>query len=200
MNANRTRRTPASQPRRRSRIPRSVSATQGDGPAYAGQQCTILTVPGNPTLLTTSVAGTIADVYPLDSTKIVSFSSRFGQTFDEYRILRAVVNVRAISTVAGLSVFFFNEKSATAPGGADASERNATLVSNNSANPRSAFSLRWFARDLLDLQYSAIGTNYTPVYFKTFTDAGTYGTTAAVNNLWLVETVFTVEFRGLKAV
>jgi len=59
--------------------------------------------------------------------------------------------------------------------------------------------MRWRAKDLLDLQYTAIGTVSTPVTFKTYTDLANYGAPAAVTNLWLLEPDFIMEFRGIKS-
>jgi len=172
-----------------------------DGPAYAGQQKIRLRLPSIPGLLATTITtGVIANSYELSTANIVSFAARFGSTFDEYRILGADVAITPVTASVGVSVHLFDEKSTAAPTQADSQERIGLRLANTNANAKSKTTMRWRARDLLDLEYTAIGTTTTPCTFKTYTDLAVWGAPVAVTNLWLVEPTLIVEFRGIKSI
>jgi len=168
-----------------------------DGTAYAGQYKTKIRLPGTPQLLSL-VVGAMASAQPISSAQVTSFAARFGSTFDEYRILGADVKIRPVDQLAGITAFFFDEKSTAAPALIDAQERTSVSLCNQGFQ-RSFKTMKWRARDLLDLQYAAIGTAYTPVTFKAFTNVANYGSAGSFP-VWVIETDLIVEFRGLKAV
>lgn len=183
--------------RRGSSVPRSLGLS--DGPAYAGQQTARLRVPGFSGIFSTTVTtGVISGSLVLGPAAIVDFATRFGKTFDEYRILGADVMIRPLSVSTGVTRFFFDEKSATAPTIDDSQERIGLSLPNNSANVKSAALMTWRARDLLDLEYTPIGTDSTPAYWKLYTDTATWGAPTAVTALWLAVIDFHIEFRGLR--
>jgi len=160
----------------------------------------MLTLPAPSALLTTTVTtGIISNSIALDKTQINGFATRFGTTFDEYRIRGVNVKIRPLTVSTGVTKHMFDEKSATVPAATDAISRIGKLLGNNSADTSSTTTMRWRARDLLDLEYTAIGTTVTPVYFKTYTDTANFGAPATVVPLWFLELDFIVEFRGLKS-
>jgi len=173
-----------------------------DGPSYAGLDKFVVSLPSFigvvSTTITTGVISDSVGVSPIN--QVESFAARFGSTFDEYRTLSARAKIRILAPSTCVTRFFWDEKSASNPTLADSAERVGKTLCNNSANPKSAATMSWRARDLLDLQYVAIGTNFVPVYFKIYTDAANYGAPVAVTALVQVEIDITVEFRGLKAV
>jgi hypothetical protein len=176
----------------------SVKRELGDGPAYAGQQVARLRLEGTPSLLTTTVTtGVIASAIQLSWSQITGFTTRFGSTFDEYRILGTDVRITPVSASSGVSKMWFDEKTTSAPTANEAKERTSVPLANTSAMSSSRKTMRWRARDLLDLQYTPISTPAVPVTFKVYTDSATWGAPIAVTNLWLVEPVFTIEFRGI---
>ena len=180
--------------------PSNRGATQGDGPSYSGQPIVRLRVPalvGLPATVVTT--GLIASSSAIGSAAVTGFATRFGSTFDEYRITGADVLVRPLSISTGISNFWFDEKSSTTPVLLDALERVQVRASNNSADEKSSFTMRWRARDLVDLTYSPIGTPTTPVYFKVYTDNTTFASPIVTTQLWVLEYRLHVEFRGLKA-
>ncbi len=179
----------------------SQRAMLGDGQSYKGQQIVRLTLEGTPSLLSTVITtGVIANAYQMDPTsKVTGFSSRFGSTFDEYRVLGVDVRVTPVSASTGVSKVWFDEKANNTPSANEAQERTSMPLANTNASSKSARIIRWRARDLLDLEYTQIGTSVGPVTFKTYTDAATWGAPAAVTPLWLVEPVFHIEFRGIKS-
>lgn len=178
----------------------SVSRTLSDGPSYAGQFSVKMRLPGAPILLSTVVTtGLIATSQGIATGNITGFSSRFGSTFDEYRILGCDWKIRPVSASTGISVMFFDEKSNATPTVTDASERIGRRLPNTNAGPKSVVQMSWRARDLLDLQYTAIGSSVTPAYFKVYTDLTNFGAPVAVTPLWLLEPEYIVEFRGIKS-
>jgi hypothetical protein len=185
----------------KSKTPRQPyrGATQGDGPSYRGQPRVRLTLPGVlGTLSTTVTTGVIAQNDVVSTSQILNFASRFGNTFDEYRIVGATVRVRAVGPNSGILRCWFDEKSGSAPTQADAVERIGQSTVLNSADPKSCFQMKWTARDLLDLQYTAIGTSSSPVYFKIYTDNADFGAPIAATVVVFREIDLHVEFRGLK--
>lgn len=179
----------------------SVSRQLSDGPAYAGQQRCVLRLEGTPSILPTTVTtGVISSVYTVSSSAITGFATRFGSTFDEYRILKCQFRITAIAAASGLSKFWFDEKSNTAPTLNESFERTSKPMMNTNANMKSQnTTMVWVARDLLDLEYVAIGTATTPAYLKVYTDAANWGAPIVAANVWIIEPIFTIEFRGIKS-
>jgi hypothetical protein len=146
---------------------------------------------------TTVTTGVLAQSYAVSTAAITSFATRFGTTFDEYRILGVKMRVRPINVASGVSVMFFDEKATGAPTLPNAQERTLSLFPNTNASSQDIITLVWRARDLLDLQYTAIGTVVQPVTFKGYTDSTNYGAPIAATPIWLVEPEFEFEFRGI---
>jgi hypothetical protein len=141
----------------------------------------------------------IASIVAPNSANITGFATRFASTFDEYRILGASVKVTPVTASVGVTKFWFDEKSSSTPTSNEAQERTSTPLANSNSNSSSYRTFSWRAKDLLDLQYTPIGTNVTPVNFKIYTDLATWGAPVAVTNLWIIEPNVLIEFRGLKS-
>jgi hypothetical protein len=171
-------------------------------PAYPGQARVVLRLPANPSgpQVTTVTTGVMALTLPLQAGDITGFATRFGSTFDEYRILGVDVEALNMSASTGATAMWFDEKSQSAPTQNESTERNATTHLNTNAGFKSRKVLRWRARDLLDLEFTPIGTaNVVPVTFKAYTDLALWGAPIAVTPLWVFRLTFVVEFRGLKS-
>jgi hypothetical protein len=147
---------------------------------------------------TTVTTGIITEVYTVLASDVVNFATRFGNTFDEYRIVGADFRVRQVGANTGVSAMWFDEKSTAIPTVNEAQERSLSLYSNSNASSRTMIVHRWRARDLLDLQFISVTvTNVGPVTFKIFTNSVTYGSPIAATPIWLVEPEFYFEFRGI---
>lgn len=172
-----------------------------DSNSYAGQQVARLRLDGVPQLLsTTTGTGVINDVYQVEVNQILAFATRFGNTFDEYRILGADIKVTCTASSTGISKFWFDEKSPNTPTVNESQERTVVALPNNSSNSKACRTFRWRARDLLDLQFSPIGAlTVNPVTFKIYTNNANYGSPTTVTSLWVVESVLIVEFRGINS-
>ncbi len=171
-----------------------------DSSSYAGQARVRLTLPGVPQLLSTTVTtGVIANFYGVNIGAVTGFAARFGSTFDEYRIVSCRMMIRPISASTGVSVHWFDEKSGSAPTSNESQERIGARIPNTNASDKAVLDMSWKARDLLDLNYTAIGTTVTPVTFKTYTDTANWGAPSVVTPMWLLESMITFEFKGLKS-
>jgi hypothetical protein len=153
----------------------TVGRELSDGLAYAGQQFAMHKIPGSNVKLTTTVTtGVVAQTYAVSSDNITGFNTRFSNTYDEYRIVGADFKLIPLGANAGEMNFWFDEKSAAAPTANMAAERICRQATMNSGSPKSTITMKWRARDLLDLQYSPIGTGVNPVIFKAYTDNTNY--------------------------
>jgi len=185
--------------RRRPRfnIARRLTATQGDGPAYKGQQIAIMEVPGDVRVATTTGAGAIAQVFAINAANIqTNFHGYFNSVFQEYRIRKVVFHVTAASPSGGATLFRFEEKNSGSPTLNEMANSASTLVTNNSGNSKSTFTMTWIARDLVDLGFEQITTDPNSAFFKIFTDVVDFNSPISTN-LWIFRPVATIEFRGL---
>jgi len=184
-------------PLNKSPAPRSFANLESQ--AYKGQQKAVLMLTGASSLLATSGGGTIAQAIQIASSLITGFSTRFGNSFDEYRILSCKVHVCSVSGGSGLSAFWFDEKSTSSPTLNNAQERTILdILVNNCANSKSSKTFSWRARDLLDLNYTPIGTAVTPVTFKVYTDSANYDAGVS-QNTWFIQPELLIEFRGISS-
>jgi len=178
----------------------AVPTYLADTSAYAGQQKVVLFLPAASAVISSSAGGQISYVAPLAFNITQDFAARFGVTFDEARLLGVEVQIRPVTASTGLSVFFFDEKDATTPDLEMAQERVGKRLLNTNANAASVTSMKWRARDLLDLEFSDVAAAPTPVYFKIYTDNANFG--APVTGpvpLWFLSIILTVEFRGISS-
>lgn len=179
----------------------TVRTELSDSPSYRGQQTFKAKLFGPPNVLTTTVTtGVISSAVAISTAQITSFATRFGSTFDEYRILGANIQIRPLTVSTGVTRFWFNEKSATAPAANDSFERTGITLDNTNANSKSNTTMTWRARDLLDLQYTPIGTASTPAYFDVYTNNGNWGAPVTATALWIYDMELLIEFRGINSV
>lgn len=171
-----------------------------DSSSYKGQARLTTKLPTISAIQTTTITtGVISSSIGISTSLINGFATRFGLTFDEYRILKVYCKIRPLVVSTGVTRFLFDEKSSTALTATGSTQRVGLTLANNSADSKSLQTMIWSARDLLDLQYTAIGSSVTPVYFKIYTDSTNYGAPVSATALWLIEFDLTVEFRGLSA-
>lgn len=179
----------------------SVVPRFDDSQSYAGQTRYRVELPSLSTVRSTTVTtGVIAFNFGVSAAEITGFASRFGNTFDEYRIVGARVLIRPCSASTGVSSMWFDEKSPSAPTANESNERFGDRLCNSNAMSKSFTQMRWSARDLLDLEFTDTGTtSVTPVTFKVYTDAANWGAPITVTPLWVLEMFITFEFKGLKS-
>jgi len=180
-----------------------MSSTLNDGFSYRGQQVWTAQLPCEPLLILAPVGGTTQFVYNIDGNAVLGFTARFGATFDEFRILGCHVEVHAVSTlVFGLLKLWFDEKTSANPTSNESQERIADTMCLNASSPSSGRHMTWYAKDLLDLQYTPIGTiTTTPVYWKCYTDTANWAYTpnTVITAVAIAQPTLIVEFRGLRS-
>jgi hypothetical protein len=144
------------------------------------------------------VAGACATAINIDETLVPSFTTRFTSTFREAAIVGARLEIRVTNVVnpAGLAFVFLNEKTSASPVASEAQDAPHldVLISNNESPSRHM--LEWKAKDLLDLQWSAIASVATPVTLKVFAAVATTLTTATTTADILVSGAIQFAFRG----
>jgi len=157
-------------------------------------------LPGLPVKETTTVTtGVIASTYRVYSSTIASFATRFGSTFVEYRIVKAVATLRLFSsTNPGVIQCWFDEQSNATPTSAEAKERYISSVSASAIDTRPKWT--WTAGDPQDLAYQPIGTVFNPVTFKFYTDNSNFGSSVVATDYFEVEMGLRFQFRGLQGI
>jgi hypothetical protein len=157
-------------------------------------------IAGQPVLVNCAMTtGLVNPVVAVASASITNFAARFGDLFEEYRIVKARFNTRLFSsTNAGLLVSWVDEKSFAAPTLAESRTKSNQKDMFSASAVDTKPSLVWTPHDVVDQNYLAIGTSTTIAAFKIYSDATNYGTTTAGNLPYCeIFPEFTVQFRGL---
>jgi hypothetical protein len=167
---------------------------------YPRQAIWQVIIPAEPLKFTTTITtGVLAQIYGISQANIAGFSTRFGSTFVEYRIIRAKFMIRFFSsTNPGIVQFWIDEKSNSTPTVNEAFER-ATLSCSASAVDTTP-QMKWVCADPLDLQYVPIGTAVTLATFKMYTDNTNFGSSIVATDYLEIVPLFEFQFRGLKGV
>jgi len=155
------------------------------------------------TFNTTVTSGVINGAYSVSpqagANPVIQWAARFG-TFQEYRVIAADFEVRCLAPSTGVTLFFLDEKSVSVVAIAGFREISTKAVVNNSAAPQASFMMRWKAKDLADLAFTAIGSNIVPVTLKLYTDTTDFGAPAVATALWYVRATLKIQFRGFEVV
>lgn len=144
------------------------------------------------------VAGVCASSVALDTTVIQDWATRFAAVFREYAIVGARLELRMnnVAVTSGMAAAFLDEQSAAAPTPSNALNRpRLDMIVGPLFVPR-AYRLDWTPRDILDLDYVAVGTNFTPVWLKVITDNGNFGTQNTTTGSIIVTGSLALSFRG----
>jgi hypothetical protein len=185
----------------RGSLPRHQSGSDNLNVRSSVQPKYTFDIPLAPTQFTVAT-GAIATSTALNTAIIPSFASRFATLFQEYRILGVTLTIRQTTTPAGggnsgVTCFFIDEKSATAPTAAVTLDRPRIEASNLADTSDKVHLIKWVANDLLDLDFTATGTAYTPMWYKVYTDVANFGCNATTTLGWIVSGIVRVELRGL---
>jgi len=132
------------------------------------------------------VGGALAQSIPIDKTNVALFATRFGATFGEYAIVGARFEIRTQGPVAAQQGFYtvtIDEKSAASPTSAVLDQARLDVLISTTESPN-VHVINWKPVDYLDLDWTPIGTTYTPAWLKLFaSNANTFtgaSTTASV--------------------
>jgi hypothetical protein len=148
---------------------------------------------------TATTTGIIAATYQIKASNINGFTTRFGSTFVEFRIIRASMKVNlSSSTNTGSIAMWFDEKSTSAPTSTEANERATVVCPAGCGRPQT---MKWVVRDPVDMDYQPIGTlTLALATWKIYTDAAIFGSTGVATVYATVTPTFEVQFRGLQGV
>lgn len=187
-------------------LPRVVSGTNNLNAKDSISRTWVIDLPITPQKFTVSV-GTLATVVSVDRTLINAFTTKFQVVFQEYRILGAVFNIRQIAVYTnatggaagtGLTCFYLDEKSSAAPGASTAVEHPRIEIPQEPQTDSNKHTIKWKARDILDLEFTQVTQTVTPVYFKAYTDTTNFFASATDSNTSYAMTgALRFEFRGL---
>lgn len=163
--------------------------------SFQNQPVSLMKIPGFGTPMTTTVTtGVVAISLAMDTTTISSWASRFASLFEEYRIVGVDMKVQPFSsTTTGILKMYFDEKSAIAPTAASVQRRS---IKDVSCSDNKLHVVKWRVEDVADMVFTASTTNYTPVYFKIYTDLANFGAPAVVTPVGYLTPEYWVQFRG----
>jgi hypothetical protein len=171
------------------------------GPSYQGQYQQIFNIPGNLFKASSIITGTMSFVYGVgnfNAGNVASWTTKWENLYDEYRILGADFKVYPISINAGgLAHFYWDEFNAGAASLIDTRTRVVNRVQVAQSGQK-FFKFTWRARDLGDLVYIDTSVDVISAYFKGYGDALNYALPIAINDLFIIVPNFWVQFRGLK--
>jgi hypothetical protein len=170
-------------------------------PSFPRQVCWDVWLPALPAkFITTVTTGVITAGFNFNpTTKVQAFATRFGSTFDEYRVVQVQMKMKMFSsTNPGVVQAWIDENSTATATLAEAQERYVLSVSASSVED--VHQLSWTASDPLDLQYSPIATSTTPASFKAYTDNANFGSSIVITDYFELEARFRIQFRGLQGV
>jgi hypothetical protein len=179
------------------RIPRLLGSASSLGQGGSVYPHVKLDVPITPQAAVL-VAGAAAVAVPLDLTIINLFATRFGGLFREYAIVGANLEVRPNNTIngAGFANVYIDEATGAAPTANEALDRPRLDVLFTQQFTKGAYMLQWSPRDLLDLDYTATGTTFTPAWLKVFASVAGTLTTATTTGQILITGSLAFDFRG----
>lgn len=190
--------------RSRAKLLPSVYPSYNTDQNFAG---TKLSVQSNSILVSNNIAGQAAGAINLlpDSVNFPNFAG-ISSTFKRYRIIGAAIHISPISSNPGLTRFWVNEdvfvSTPTAPTAANANNAKGVEFVHNSAAAKlrrdrgytfTGYFIRYSPVGYDTKDYIVFGTN--PLMcgiFYYYTD-GTYGTAAAIGNLFTVRVILDLE-------
>jgi len=135
------------------------------------------------------------------SLSALTSSASWRALYDEYRIISVDFNIRAVGEQSGVTKFVFDDEDTTTPTGAWMSARRGTIVSNNALAPLSHAKIHYASQDEQDLRWLSTNTQHTVLtgVLKMYTDAASYGTGTTSTNLFYIDYIVNIQFRGIGA-
>jgi len=155
-------------------------------------------IPAQVQVFTTSGSGSGILALPISFAGVSNSQIRFGNAFDEFRILAASVKIVPLTSSTGMTKFFWSEKTITTPLTASNIQQKITrdIQNSNGAGNGSAYVMRYKSDGFADLDWQPIGFPNPIAYFYAFTDPA-YSTTALAQNIFLCTVTLDVQLRGM---
>lgn len=166
-------------------------------PTYRGEPIVKVELAGTSSLITTSsVVGVFAGVNAVSPGTAPGFSSRFGTSFDECRLLSCVAEMYPLTNSPGVTNFYWSEKSVGTPTLSEAQQRAVRVLSNSNGTGNSKYTMTWKADGFQDLSWDPVGSSVPAVYFNIYTDNANYAAPTSTT-IFLIKYRLTVQFRGV---
>lgn len=168
-------------------------------PQYRGDRSLTLQVRGATQIVSTGATMSFAINAALGNPNLqVSDWTDQVAYWDEYVIMRSTVHIWCITPpVTGSSRFWLQVNNTGVPSASDAEGRLGVIFTTNSNNrSQNHWQLNWVNQDLNALEYRATNVDYVYGYFKGYTDAPNFGTTAVNSALYQTRTYYQVRLRG----
>jgi hypothetical protein len=153
-----------------------------------------------PLLVSSSVTGSIAVALAVNANAVANFATRFGDLFEEYRIVKVEYRMKFFdSTAKGLLVSWVDEKNIGAPTLAESRTKSTGELTTNLSRVNRDLMLKWTPHDTVDLQYlDTLASPISIAALKLYSDSANYGTLASALPLFEVYQTYTMQFRGLR--
>jgi len=192
--------TPSRTPRSTKRTRNSLLLKSSYLRPYPGAVLFSASLPGGTFIQTNAVTtGVLATGTAINAnTSITGWSTRFGSTFDEYRVVSCTFEIIPLGLNIGVTSCFFSELSLGTPTLTEATERTATFIKNDVQPPKN-LSMKWKNRDFSDATWRSISTSFVDATFYMYTDAANFGSPVTATALFLLRPVYVVQFRGLQS-
>lgn len=162
-------------------------------------------VPGTPiSVLENSAGFAVIFSRQIDPTSdIVAWSSRFGNTFLEYRILGVEMKIRAVHQSGlgnGCHVAWWDETGAgSTTTQAMAIRMDTKLRPSDVGNPKATYNMYWRPQDPEDMAFQSTNGGVPPVTFRLYSDSTYFGLNVSAGaNMFTVQPWYLLQFRSLK--
>ena len=137
------------------------------------------------------------------TTDVTAWSTRFGNTFLEYRILGVEMKVRPVHQSGlgnGCHVSWWDETgSGSTTTQAMAIRMDTKLRPSDVANEKSCYNLYWQPQDPEDMAFQPHNGGSIPVTFRLYSDSTYFGLNVSTGaNMFTVQPWYLIQFRSLK--
>jgi hypothetical protein len=195
-NRNRTRRPKKAQNNARSQASFRNAMIQATAmSSYYGAKPVTMKVAFTNTIFTTTASGAGTLGLPISFAGVSNSSNRYGQVFDEVRVLDAKVTLVPLTSSNGMTAFWWSEKALTSITLSTQSQRLVRDIANSNG-AGTGYVMRWKSDGFQDLSWDPVTSPVAAAYFYMITDPA-YGTPAAAVSLWNVQIELTVQLRGI---
>ncbi len=167
-------------------------------PCYPGQWVHKYSLPGTTQLCTTS-GTSFAIVYAIGtpSSQVLNWTD-FSTLYDEYSITGVTIHLTCVTPpTPGMAIWFFDNSASGSPSATDEG-RNGVIRTTHSMNDHKVWTMTFRNVDYSLLAFRRTVVDYDVGYFKGFTNAASFGTSAANTLLYEFRAVYHITFRGRK--
>lgn len=149
---------------------------------------------------TCDAGGNIAQAFDLDpvggTAAVPNWITRYGALFREYRVIKLIASIEALSPTAGKTLVTLDDINNTTPTLNLMNDQGYVVISNSVGSTDSHARLVWRLANFAEAGFVSTATTRTPCYFKAFTDNAHFLTPAAATTNFEISIVYTIQFRG----